>query len=70
MNDEQKRAFETFRQSTQFAPILSELRGRLDDARTVHEAITDKDTPCQHRWAQGRVAALKEVIAIFDRPTH
>lgn len=64
--EELARAITSFRNFPQRKVLMDELNSRLLAARKVHESVTDVQIPCQHRWAQGRVSGLAEIINLLE----
>ncbi len=59
---EYARAIRAFEQFPHRESLLKAIREQLDSARDVHERINDQEIPGQHRWAQGRVSGIREVL--------
>lgn len=64
--EEIDRAITSFRNFPQRAALMAELNKRLSNARKVHETVNDLQIPCQHRWAQGRVSGIAEIINLLE----
>lgn len=67
---EYARALLAFEQFPQRELLLKAIRDQLESARDVHERINDQEIPGQHRWAQGRVFGIREVLNFLQGDSH